>query len=128
MAGRSLDHGGVHFADVLGVVGDRSPVERLGELDFDSSDFDLLTLGKAVGVSRHETGSADVGVQRISGVQVLLAEVGFLQRIVRDAGCLLRDGGVHGCRLGVLGSLVAGGCEEKDSASERYCCESNGSL
>ena len=93
MARGSVDHGGVHLADVLGVVGDRGPVERLGELNFDPADFHRLALGEVVGVGRHQPRATDVGIQRIGSVQVLLAEVGFLQWIVRDRGCrLLRSG------------------------------------
>ncbi len=58
-----FNHGGIHFADVLGVVGNCGPVERLGKLDFDPAHFYCFALGKAVGVGRHQPRAADVGIQ-----------------------------------------------------------------
>jgi hypothetical protein len=63
------------------MVGDSGPVEGCAEPDLLATHFHLLALGEAVGVGRGQPRAADVGVERVGCVQVLFAEVSFLQRI-----------------------------------------------
>ena len=107
------------------MVGDRGPVKGLGELDLDSADFHGLALGEAVSIGGHQPGAADISVERISRMQVLLAEIGFLQRIVRNVGRGLLWG-VGQNRLGAAGGFIARGREQKNGACECERNESNG--
>ena len=88
------------------------------------ADLHYFTFGKAVCISRHEAGSANVGVERIGSVQVLLAEVGFLQGIVLNrARKLMRVGGLCRLTLDFL-RFVARHREQDESASKRERHES----
>ena len=84
IAGRALGHQAVGLSHEFRVVCDRDEIERALDLVQAAIDHDLLALGEAVGIVRGQPVPADEGVHRHAGVDVLLAEVGVLQRILGD--------------------------------------------
>ena len=84
MARRPRVHQAVGFAHELGMVGDGHEVERALDLVQAAVNHDLLTLGEPIGVVGCQPVARDEGVHGNPGVNVLLSEIGFLQRILRN--------------------------------------------
>ena len=79
------------------MVGHGGPVQRLVNPEAHAADFHFRALRKFVRLIRTQRLAAEERVQRIGGVQVLLAEIRFLERIERDIG--RRRGRSFGRRL-----------------------------
>ena len=84
------------FAQSLGVVGNRGEVQRLTDALLDAvGQRDLLALREAVRDERVvQLVPEDVGIQRVGGVQMQLAEVRLLERVVGQTG--RTSGGLRG--------------------------------
>ena len=98
------------FAQGLGMVGDRGEVQRLADALLDAvGQRDLFALREAVRDERvvHRV-PEDVGIQRVGGVQMQLAEIRLLERIGSNVARLRGDCSVG--RRGVRGgfTLAAG--------------------
>ncbi len=87
-------------------------------------------LRELVGLVRRDPGAADVGVERVGRVHVRLAEVGVLQRVLRNRGLEFLDGrrrgggrrgGRHRSGRLVVAPLAASQCEQD---RERDRCQS----
>ena len=73
-----------HLAEPDVMVGDRHEIERSAQLALNATGKrDSLTATVAVGGARVIAIAEAVGVQRIAGVHVQIAEVGIAQRIRR---------------------------------------------
>jgi len=65
------------------MVGDGDEIQRPLDLVQAAIDHDLPALGKAVGVVGGQAVSGDEGIHRHAGLDVLLAEIRLLQRVLR---------------------------------------------
>ena len=100
------------FAQCLGMVGDRGEVQRLADALLDAvGQRDLLALREAVRDERivHLV-PEDVGIQRVGGVQMQLAEIRLPKRISSNVGGARLLGASSLGRSGVCGgfTLAAG--------------------
>ena len=86
----------LEHAQVGGVVGDRQEVERRLEAHLDTGRVrQRLALGVSVGVVGVVAGAEDVGVERVLGVYVNVAEVGVAYRPA--LGAVARTSGFRRC-------------------------------
>ena len=127
----------VHLADEFGVVGDGHPVERPADVVLLAVDDDVRALRELIGLVRRDPGAADVRVERVGRVHVRLAEVGVLQRILRNRSLELLDGRRRGggrcdrgcgSRRGVLGrpGRAAAASEARDNGTQQCCGHGGG--
>ena len=100
--------------EILSVVGDRVEIERTAlQPSLEARRMrDRLPLGEAVGRIRTLAHVEEVGIERVLGMDVKVAEVGVAQRIRRRALPIVGDG------VGAVG--LAGGAAKEDAQGEDH--------
>jgi len=80
----TIHHRRIHLADVLGVIGDSSPVQRLMEFHLNSSNLDFFPFGETVSIGGQEPRAGNIGVKRVGRVK----KAGFIVGVSYGRGLM----------------------------------------